>query len=80
MRKGIAKPDIKRLARRGGVKRIADSIYDTTRDVLGEFLKVVIRDTVTYCEHARRMTVKDIDVLRALQLQGRTLYGFGDIQ
>lgn len=54
---GITKPAIRRLARRGGVKRISGLIYEETRGVLKVFLENVIRDSVTYTEHARRKTV-----------------------
>ncbi len=67
---GITKPAIRRLARRGGVKRISGLIYEETRGVL----KV---DAVTYTEHAKRKTVTAMDVVYALKRQGRTLYGFG---
>ena len=71
------KPAIRRLARRGGVKRISGLIYEETRGVLKVFLENVIRDSVTYTEHARRKTVTALDVVYALKRQGRTLYGFG---
>jgi histone H4 len=74
---GITKPAIRRLARRGGVKRISGMIYEETRSVLKIFLEDVIRDAVTFCEHARRKTVGVMDVLYSLKRQGRTLYGFG---
>ena len=74
---GITKPAIRRLARRGGVKRISGLIYEETRSVLKVFLENVIRDAVTYTEHARRKTVTAMDVVYALKRQGRTLYGFG---
>jgi histone H4 len=91
---GITKPAIRRLARRGGVKRISASmlalhlpceylayicivIYEETRGVLKSFLESVIRDAVTYTEHAKRKTVTSLDVVYALKRQGRTLYGFG---
>ena len=74
---GITKPAIRRLARRGGVKRISGLIYEETRGVLKQFLESVIRDAVTYTEHARRKTVTSMDVVYALKRQGRTLYGFG---
>ena len=45
--------------------------------VLKVFLENVIRDAVTYTEHARRKTVTAMDVVYALKRQGRTLYGFG---
>ncbi|TYG57010.1 hypothetical protein ES288_D08G109400v1 [Gossypium darwinii] len=75
MGKGITKSTILCLARRGGVKRINNLIYEETRGVL--FLKNVICNAVTYIEHARRKTVTTMDVVYALKRQGRTLYGFG---
>ncbi|KAF2297644.1 hypothetical protein GH714_001864 [Hevea brasiliensis] len=60
---GITKPAIRRLARRGGVKRISGLIYEETRGVLKIFLENVIRDAVTYTEHARRKTVTAMDVV-----------------
>ncbi|XP_069054534.1 histone H4-like [Lepisosteus oculatus] len=63
---GITKPTIRRLARRGGVKRISGLNYEETRRVLKVFL-----------ENAKRKTVTAMDVVYALKRQGRTLYGFG---
>ncbi|XP_035871632.1 uncharacterized protein LOC114489542 [Phyllostomus discolor] len=74
---GITKPAIRRLARRGGVKRISGLIYEETRGVLKVFLENVIRDAVTYTEHAKRKTVTAMDVVYALKRQGRTLYEIG---
>lgn len=64
---GITKPAIRRLARRGGVKRISSLNYDES----------AIRDSVTYTEHAKRKTVTALDVVHALKRQGIALYGFG---
>lgn len=74
---GVTKPAIRRLARRGGVKRISGLIYDETRGVLKAFLDHVVRDAVLYTEHAHRKTVTSMDVVYAIKRQGRTLYGFG---
>jgi histone H4 len=74
---GITKPAIRRMARRGGVKRISGLIYEETRGVLKGFLESVVRDAVTYTEHACRNTVTAMDVVYALKRQGKTLYGFG---
>ena len=74
---GITKPAIRRLARRGGVKRISATVYDEIRMVMTAFLQNIIRDSVTYTEHSRRKTVTALDVVYALKRQGRTLYGFG---
>jgi histone H4 len=73
----IIKPDIRRLARRGGVKRLSGSIYEETRGVLKVFLEHALRDILPYTEHARRKTVTALDVVYGLKRQGRTLYGFG---
>eukprot|EP00397_Hematodinium_sp_SG-2012_P056868 GEMP01070603.1.p1 GENE.GEMP01070603.1~~GEMP01070603.1.p1 ORF type:complete len:170 (+),score=41.28 GEMP01070603.1:280-789(+) len=74
---GITKPAIRRLARRGGVKRISGLIYDETRVVLRGFLENVLRDTIIYCEHSKRKTVRPLDVIFALKRQGKTLFGYG---
>ena len=46
---GITKPAIRRLARRGGVKRISGLIYEETRGVLKIFLENV-------CCHQKSLT------------------------
>ena len=74
---GITKPSLRRLARRGGVKRISEGIYADAREILKEFLNAVIKDSVVYSEHAKRKTVSVLDVLFALKRQGKSLYGFG---
>ena len=43
---GITKPAIRRLARRGGVKRNSGVIYEETRGDLKVLLENVIRDAV----------------------------------
>ena len=70
---GITKPAIRRLARRGGVKRISGMLSDEPRKVLKSFLENVVKDAVTYTEHAKRKTVTALDVVYALKRQGKTL-------
>ena len=74
---GITNPAIRRLARRGGVKRISPLSYKETRGALEDFLKNIIRDSVTYASYAQRKTITHMDVAYALKKHGRTLYGFG---
>jgi len=74
---GITKPAIRRLARRGGVKRISELIYEETRSALKAFLENVIGDAVTYADYARRRSINTLDVVYALKRQGKTLYGYG---
>lgn len=73
---GITNPAIRRLARRGGVKRISGLVYEEIRSVLKIFLENIVRDGITYMEHARRKTVTSMDIVYALKHQGRTLYGY----
>ncbi|KAK4040246.1 histone-fold-containing protein [Parachaetomium inaequale] len=74
--RGITKPAIRRLARRGGVKRISATIYDDAREALKTFLSTVIRDVVTYTEYRNAKTVTANDVIFALRRIGRPIYGF----
>ena len=74
---GITKPAIRRLARRGGVKRLSSPMYSETRDILKEFLGKIVKDAVVYTQYAKRKTVTAADVVYALKRNGRTLYGFG---
>ncbi|KAK4165268.1 histone-fold-containing protein [Cladorrhinum sp. PSN259] len=74
--KSITKPAIRRLARRGGVKRISATIYDETRQTLKSYLERIIRDVVTYTEYRNCKTVTVNDVIFALRRIGRPIYGF----
>ena len=71
---GISNRAIRRLARRGGVKRISQLIYEDTRVILRSFLENVLKDIIVYTEHAKRKTVTSLDVIYALKRQGRMLY------
>ncbi|KAJ3860668.1 histone-fold-containing protein [Lentinula novae-zelandiae] len=73
----INRPTIRRLARRGGVKRNSGRIYEETRGALKIFVDDVLLDTVAYTENEDRKTVSALDVVHALKRTGRTLYGFG---
>ena len=46
---GITKPAIRRLARRGGVKRISGLIYEETRGVLKVSFTVLILQCIAVC-------------------------------
>ena len=69
---GITKPAIRRLARRGGVKRISGLIYEETRGVLKVFLENVIRDAVTYTEHAKRIDPSLLNIF-LLQISSKSI-------
>ena len=74
--KGLSKRAVRRLARRGGVKRISNLIHQETQKILRSFLTMLIKDAVIYTSHSGRKTVTALDVILSLNRQGHTLYGF----
>jgi len=74
--RGITKNAIRRLARRGGVKRISGGIYENIREALKARLEMILRDVVTFTEYRKAKTVTVHDVLFALRRIGRPIYGF----
>lgn len=74
---GISKPSLRRLARRGGVKRISGLTYEPAREALKQFLEKTIYDAVLYADCAKRTTVTANDVLNALKRQNKVVYGYG---
>ena len=73
---GVTKGSIRRLSRRGGVKRISGLLYEEVRTVLKGFVEQVVRDSVSYTECGKRKTVTALDVVHALKNRGRMLYGY----
>jgi histone H4 len=73
---GINKPSIRRLARRGGVKRISETTYAESRLALKQFLAPVISNAIDYALHGHRKTVTAGDVIMALKRRQITMYGF----
>jgi histone H4 len=73
----ITNGSIRRLARRGGVKRISFATHESVRDYINDFLERVVRDSLTYAEHSKRMTITAMDVVYALKKNGRVIYGYG---
>ncbi|CCW59863.1 unnamed protein product [Phytomonas sp. EM1] len=74
--RGITRGSIRRLARRGGVKRISSEIYEEVRRVLKGFVEGVVRDATSYTEYGHRRTVTASDVVNALRKRGHILYGY----
>lgn len=67
---------VKRLARRGGCKRIASDVKHDVNSCLRSFLYNIISSAVVYTDYAKRRTVTLQDVNMALKMHGKTLYGF----
>ena len=73
---GVTKPAIRRLARRGGVRRISGMMYEETRTNLKRFLTDIVQDAITYADHSKRRTITPTDVVLACKRKGKTLYGY----
>ena len=74
----ITKGSIRRIARRGGCRRIAANVYDEARVMINKFVENVMDDAVAILEMTSRRTVRVGDVLYALRKQDHTLYSVGN--
>ncbi|THY89040.1 hypothetical protein D6C93_07041, partial [Aureobasidium pullulans] len=66
----------KRLARRGGVKRISATIYDEVRAALKDSVKLLLHDICAILECTVRKTITVPDVVFVLYRHGTPIYGF----
>ncbi|RYN50815.1 hypothetical protein AA0114_g5871 [Alternaria tenuissima] len=73
---GISKNDIRRLARRGGVKRISATTYDDIRQALKERLHRILKDVCAILDSSGRQTVMVTDIVFTLRRLGNPIYGF----
>ena len=67
---GITMPAIRRLSKRGGVKRNERAIYEEIRGVMKVYMENILSDSITLTEHARRKTVQKGDLAAALRMRG----------
>lgn len=73
----IPTSDIKRLARRGGLKKISKPVVEKVRMILKIFLENVIRDVLVYVtKEKERRSVTERDVMLAISEQADFLYDF----
>jgi len=74
---GVAsKSAVRRLARRGGVKRFTSLVVPEMQIEMANFVKKLVHDAIAYAEHGRRSTVTASDVLYALRHRKMHLYGY----
>jgi len=76
MEKALSKAAMRRLARRGGVKRTTALILPEIRDAMSKFVTGMVKNSIAYAEHGKRTTVKAQDVINALRKRGVQLYGY----
>ena len=72
---GITRGDLRRLARKGGVVRLAMPIYDHSRKIMRVFLRDLLKNAIIYTTACKRKTVTGMDVAMAMKRQGCSLYG-----
>ncbi|KAJ7461321.1 histone H4 [Mycena galericulata] len=80
---GMTHQQFRRLARRGGVKRMG--ITASTRSALGNeirsslklYLERIVHEAIEYSGHDYRSTITCRDVGHALKRNGATMYGCG---
>lgn len=70
----LRRPAIKRLARKGGIKRLSGNTYAEVRNILDDYLRDVVKDAVIVTQHAKRKTVTSKDVNYALTQNKRPVY------
>ena len=73
---GFKGPTLRRLARRGGVKRISKKVYDTVNGVAVNMLEDIVRSSMIVSSHAGRKMISLKDVLYTLSQKNCSLYGF----
>ena len=66
----LSHPAIRRLARRGGVKRIGGGTYEEVQRVLRGWLAAIVSAAATFTEHRHSFTVSLRDMLCALKHHG----------
>ena len=75
--KGLTDPAIRRLLRKGGVTRTNGDIYQEARDVAKAFLTMILKDAITYTDHAARKTITTMDIKYALDRNKIKYYACG---
>jgi histone H2A len=66
---GISNQQIARLCADAGVDKVSSSIFGDVRGSLKALLEDLVRDTITYEEHARHSNVSAHEVLQAMTLK-----------
>lgn len=73
-RNDITKPAMRRLARRSGVRRIAEPVYKTAREIINKFLKDILRQSYAVTIGAKRKTLQFDDVVHVIKNVDKTTY------
>lgn len=74
----LSKSVIKKLARRAGIKRISQLVYEQARIMFFNFLRRIVKDAIVYSNCYRRKAITCSDIVMALRRQGRDVYGIDE--
>lgn len=66
--KGITKPSLTRLARRGGVKSLSDDCFDTVRNLIGLKLENIIETIVIVNSSSQTKIITLEDVYKSFHI------------
>lgn len=72
----VSGSDIRRLARRGGLKKISKPVVEQVRMILRIFLQNVIQDAFAYVTETGEKSVTVLEVMRALKKQAEFIDDF----
>ena len=72
----IPQNQIRRLARRAGVRRVNGHTYKQVRSVFKHFVIVVLQNALEYTSCRKGYMITTRDIVLALDALGETLYGF----
>ena len=71
----VSSAAVRRLARRGGVKRLSGDLYNEGRRVLNDFARKVLRKVQILAHHSKGKTVSLADMVQDLRHNGVSYYG-----
>jgi len=73
---GFNMPAIKRMARRGGAKRISKNVLEESNLEIRKLLTAVVENVMVYMVDAKRKTILPEDVMDAAQRHYKSVIGF----
>lgn len=76
IQKALSKASIRRLAKRGGCRRMSGLVAEEARDKIKQFVTDLTNKATYYTENRKAVTVTAMDVIYALRSMGKQLYGY----
>lgn len=73
-RRSIGRNDVRRIARRGGTKRMRTGFTEEVNTQLRDYLRKLVHDAAAIVDMRGKKTVRLEDVLHVLQKNGQTMY------